>query len=213
MSPILSPVPDRRKKPGTWFTPRSDHGGISPRWMSICRKDKADPSRTMHAGQRSAANTIALAGAQYLSFVYGAGVFTIGSSFGWSSRLASFSFSSIPSNRASIAAGTSALIYGADYINDVSRPHRCSGTEGLGDLHHGIIRNIFSLQKHCILFYLPLERISLQVHSPYPPIVLRARSCPEPRRPVCPTHRRMLTSCRRICAHIRSCPPCAAARG
>jgi hypothetical protein len=98
--------------------PRSDHGGISPRWMSSCGKDIADPSRTMRAGQRSAVDTGALVGAQYLGFVYGAGVFANGSSSGWSSHLASFTFSSVPSSCASIAAGTSTLICGGNYTND-----------------------------------------------------------------------------------------------
>jgi hypothetical protein len=46
--------------------------------MSIYGKDIADTSRTMRAGHRSAVDTGALVGAQYLGFVYGAGVFANG---------------------------------------------------------------------------------------------------------------------------------------
>jgi hypothetical protein len=46
--------------------------------MSIYGKDIADTSRTMRAGQRSAVDTGALVGAQYLGLVYGAGVFANG---------------------------------------------------------------------------------------------------------------------------------------
>jgi len=46
--------------------------------MSIYGKDIADTSRTIRAGQRSAVDTGALVGAQYLGFVYGAGVFANG---------------------------------------------------------------------------------------------------------------------------------------
>ena len=46
--------------------------------MSIYGKDIADTSRTMRAGQRSAVDTGALVGAQYLGFVYEAGVFANG---------------------------------------------------------------------------------------------------------------------------------------
>lgn len=97
---------------------RLDYGGIAPRWMSSCGQDIADPSRTMRAGQRSAVDTRALVSAQYLGFVYGAGAFANGSSSGWSSHLASFTFSSVLSSCASIAAGTSTLICGGDYTND-----------------------------------------------------------------------------------------------
>src|ERR1700733_11056359 len=63
MSSILSPVQNRGTKPGTCFRPRSDHGGISQRWMSIYGKDIADTSRTIRAGQRNAVDTGALVGA------------------------------------------------------------------------------------------------------------------------------------------------------
>ena len=69
----------------------------------------------------SAVDVGALSGAQYLGFVYGAGVFsgTVSApSNGWSSHLASFGFSSTPSSCAAVAANTSTLIYGGDYTND-----------------------------------------------------------------------------------------------
>ena len=67
----------------------------------------------------SALDTGAIAGAQYLGFIYAAGVFTNASSpTGWSSHLASFGFSSVPSNCASVAAQNSTLIYGGDFTND-----------------------------------------------------------------------------------------------
>ena len=69
----------------------------------------------------SALDTNALRGAQYLGFVYGAGTYS-GSSFappnGWSSHLASFGFSTVPSSCASVASATNTMIYGGDFAND-----------------------------------------------------------------------------------------------
>jgi hypothetical protein len=65
----------------------------------------------------SALDTGALLGAQYLGFIYGAGVYSV-SSTGWSSHLGSFGFSSVPSSCASVAANSGTLIYGGDYTND-----------------------------------------------------------------------------------------------
>ncbi len=59
-------------------------------------------------------------GAQYLGFIYAAGIYPGNSSSptGWSSHLASFGFSSVPPSCASIAAPTSTLIYGGDFASD-----------------------------------------------------------------------------------------------
>jgi len=70
----------------------------------------------------SALGTSSLVGAQYLGFVYGAGVYsgTPGTPpTGWSSHLASFGFSSPPSSCASVAASGNTLIYGGDFTNDI----------------------------------------------------------------------------------------------
>jgi hypothetical protein len=69
----------------------------------------------------SALDTSTLISAQYLGFVYGAGIYSSNSSTGpsgWSSHLASFGFSSTPSSCAAVAANTSTLIYGGDFTND-----------------------------------------------------------------------------------------------
>jgi hypothetical protein len=62
----------------------------------------------------------AAVGAQYLGFIYAAGVYPGNSSSptGWSSYLASFGFSNVPSGCASIAPPTKTLIYGGDFTGD-----------------------------------------------------------------------------------------------
>jgi len=76
----------------------------------------------------SALDTNAIVGAQYLGFVYGSGVFTNASpSGGWSSHLASFGFSNVPSSYCdSVATGTNTTIYGGDFDPSTS-------TNGFGD--------------------------------------------------------------------------------
>jgi hypothetical protein len=75
-------------------------------------------------------NVSAVVGAQYLGFVYGAGVFvTNGAPANWTSHLASFGFPSVPSSCASVATPTSTLIYGGDFIND----DPTTGTNGFGN--------------------------------------------------------------------------------
>ncbi len=68
----------------------------------------------------SAVDTNALVSAQYLGFIYGAGVYPPGGvgPSGWSSHLSSFGFATPPASCASVAAATSTLIYGGDYPND-----------------------------------------------------------------------------------------------
>jgi len=63
--------------------------------------------------------TSAVVGAQYLGFIYNAGENSLylasDNTTGWSSHLASFGFSSVPSSCASVAASTKTLIYGGDF--------------------------------------------------------------------------------------------------
>lgn len=67
----------------------------------------------------TALDTGAVVGAQYLGFVYGTGAYTGTNAAGnWSSHLASFGFSTVPSACASVAANTATLIYGGDFTND-----------------------------------------------------------------------------------------------
>lgn len=67
----------------------------------------------------SAVDVNALVGAQYLGFIYGAGVYDNGQlSTGWSSHLASFGSSSVQPSCPSVAAATSTTLYGGDFTND-----------------------------------------------------------------------------------------------
>jgi len=67
----------------------------------------------------AALDTGAMAGTQYLGFIYGAGIQNnSGAGTGWSSHLASFGFPTLPSGCASVATKTSTLIYGGDFPND-----------------------------------------------------------------------------------------------
>jgi hypothetical protein len=67
----------------------------------------------------AALDTGAVVGAQYLGFIYAAGVYSPPPApTGWSSHLASFGFSTVPSGCASVAPKTSTLIYGGDFTND-----------------------------------------------------------------------------------------------
>ncbi len=66
-------------------------------------------------------DTGTLIGAQYLGFVFGAGMYGGNSTVaptGWSSHLTSFGFSSAPPSCAAVTASTSTLIYGGDFTND-----------------------------------------------------------------------------------------------
>jgi hypothetical protein len=83
----------------------------------------------------AAVDTSAVVGAQYQGFIYGAGVYTNSSSpTGWTSHLASFGFSSIPSSCASVAGATSTLIYGGTFTND----DPSTGTNGFGNCNVAI---------------------------------------------------------------------------
>ena len=85
--------------------------------------------------------TSAVIGAQYLGFIYGAGkqdLYPLASNTsGWSSHLASFSYSSTSSGCASLAAQTGTLsngIYGGDYTNDDPTTYTSSNCDFAIDL-------------------------------------------------------------------------------
>jgi hypothetical protein len=82
-------------------------------------------------------DTGAVVGAQYLGFIYAAGVYS-GSrvSSGWSSHLASFGFSTVPTGCASVAPKTNTLIYGGDFTND--DPSAPAYKDGFGNCNFAI---------------------------------------------------------------------------
>jgi hypothetical protein len=83
----------------------------------------------------SALDTGTVVGAQYLGFIYGAGVYiNSATASAWSSHLASFGFSNVPSSCASVASSTSTLIYGGDYTND----DPSTSTSGFGNCDFAI---------------------------------------------------------------------------
>jgi hypothetical protein len=89
----------------------------------------------------SALSTSAVIGAQYLGFIYGAGVYNLNpglaNSSGWTSHLASFNYSSTSSGCASLAAQTGPLsngIYGGDYTNDDPTTYTSSNCDFAIDL-------------------------------------------------------------------------------
>jgi len=81
----------------------------------------------------SALDTGAVVGAQYLGFIFAAGAnaTTTSSAVNWSSNLASFGFSSVPSNCASVTASTSTLIYGGDFPVNTTTGLRALSAEEL----------------------------------------------------------------------------------
>jgi hypothetical protein len=79
----------------------------------------------------SAVDMAAIVGAQYIGFIYSSGIYTSADpSTGWSSHLASFGFSNVPSSCASVAPKTSTLIYGGDFTNE--DPSACDFAIDLG---------------------------------------------------------------------------------
>ena len=66
----------------------------------------------------SALSTSSVVGAQYLGFIYNAGVYTTSGVTGWASHLASFGFSNVPTSCATVASSTATLIYGGNFTND-----------------------------------------------------------------------------------------------
>jgi len=81
-------------------------------------------------------STSDVVGAQYLGFIYNAGVFNIlGSSpTGWSSYTASFGFSSRPPSCDSLTPATATLIYGGDFSNN----NPASSSTGYGNCDFAI---------------------------------------------------------------------------
>jgi hypothetical protein len=86
----------------------------------------------------SALDTGSIVGAQYLGFIYAAGV---GSPYlPWSSHLASFGFSSMPSSCASVPASTSpsAVIYGGDFPQSNGQDNPSASPDGFGNCDFAI---------------------------------------------------------------------------
>jgi hypothetical protein len=82
----------------------------------------------------SALDTGSLVGAQYLGFVYGAGIYANSPSpAGWSSHLASFGFSTVPSSCASVAANTATMIYGGDFPQANGQDNPSASSNGFGN--------------------------------------------------------------------------------
>ncbi|ADV83288.1 hypothetical protein [Terriglobus saanensis] len=80
----------------------------------------------------SALDTNALVSAQYLGFIYGGGTFAQSTLKGWSSHLASFGFSSVPSTCGAVTSGTNtstSLIYGSDF----NQGDPSTSTDGFGN--------------------------------------------------------------------------------
>lgn len=85
----------------------------------------------------AALDTSAVVGAQYLGFIYATGVYNGPHvSSGWSSHLASFGFSTVPTGCASVAPKTSTLIYGGDFTND--DPSAPTYKDGFGNCNFAI---------------------------------------------------------------------------
>lgn len=114
-------------------------GGILPGTSPVLPYDNTLGAGTGAVGlpkPSSPVTTSAVIGAQYLGFVYGAGVFSGNAGAppnGWSSHLASFGFSSVPSNCASVAASTSTLIYGGDFPQSNGQDNPSAGSNGFGN--------------------------------------------------------------------------------
>lgn len=86
----------------------------------------------------SALDTNAIVGAQYLGFIYAAGV---GSPYlPWSSHLVSFGFPSMPSGCSSVPASTStpALIYGGDFPQSNGQDDPSASPDGFGNCDFAI---------------------------------------------------------------------------
>lgn len=81
----------------------------------------------------TALDTGALVGAQYLGFIYAAGMYGGTGSNGWSSHLASFGSSIVQSDCPSFPTKPTAPIYGGDFTNDdPSAPQKCDFAIDLG---------------------------------------------------------------------------------
>lgn len=81
-------------------------------------------------------DTGAVVGAQYLGFIYAAGQAT--GSISWSSHLASFGFSAVPSSCASVTASTSTLVYGGDFPQSNGQDNPAASPDGFGNCDFAI---------------------------------------------------------------------------
>lgn len=87
----------------------------------------------------SAVDTGAVVGAQYLGFIYAAGQYNPSATTPvWSSHLASFGFSSVPSSCASVTASTGTLIYGGDFPQSNGQDNPSASTDGFGNCDFAI---------------------------------------------------------------------------
>jgi hypothetical protein len=90
----------------------------------------------------SAVDTSALVGAQYLGFFYGSGSSNNGTSSGtttnWSSSVASFGFTSLPSTCAAVAPQTSTMLYGGDFTGNNPAASTVQSGGGFGNCDFAI---------------------------------------------------------------------------
>lgn len=90
----------------------------------------------------SAVDTSALVGAQYLGFFYGGGSSNDGTSSGtatsWSSSVASFGFTSLPSTCAAVAPQTSTMLYGGDFTGNNPAASTVQSGGGFGNCDFAI---------------------------------------------------------------------------
>jgi hypothetical protein len=90
----------------------------------------------------SAVDTSALVGAQYLGFFYGSGSSNDGTSSdtatSWSSSVASFGFSSLPSTCAAVTPQTSTMLYGGDFTGNNPAASTVQSGGGFGNCDFAI---------------------------------------------------------------------------
>jgi hypothetical protein len=90
----------------------------------------------------SAVDTSALVGAQYLGFFYGSGSSNDGTSSdtatSWSSSVASFGFSSLPSTCAAVTPRTSTMLYGGDFTGNNPAASTVQSGGGFGNCDFAI---------------------------------------------------------------------------
>lgn len=152
---ISLPNPPIITDPGTsGSSPRSATVGIGPTGLLV--EDSAAPAanaglyyqNALGAGTgavglpkpSSPLDTTSIVGKQYLGFIYGAGKNPGNGSSptGWSSHLASFGFSSVPSSCSSVADSTSTLIYGGDFPQANGQDNPSASPDGFGNCDFAI---------------------------------------------------------------------------
>jgi len=84
----------------------------------------------------SAVDTSLLVEAQYLGFFYGSG--SSGSATDWSSSVASFGFSSLPSTCATVATQTSTMLFGGDFTGNNPATSAVQSNGGFGNCDFAI---------------------------------------------------------------------------